>query len=306
MTVTRDTEKINTKIITISPFELKLLELNARYMRHETFQQLVQNIRRDGKLTQLPFAVLDDNGDWEVISGNHRVKAAREAGLDEIEVLVTEDKLSEDRKKAIQLSHNAISGEDDPAILKQIYEDIQEVDFKMYAGLDDKTLELLDEVQPESISEANLEFQTISFVFLPDELEVLKKQWEVIENYLSGDEQYLARFKEYDKFLDNLETIGASYGVKNIATTFSIMMDVVENNLDSFADGWYDSEREEIKATQSQWVPLATIFNQNKVPAKSAATIKKAVDKMLSKGDLNKEQKWEALEYWASTYLQGE
>ena len=45
---------INTKIIEIDPRELKLLKMNARFMRHEEFQRLVANIKRDGQLTSAP------------------------------------------------------------------------------------------------------------------------------------------------------------------------------------------------------------------------------------------------------------
>lgn len=296
--------KIETKIITMPVNELKLLELNARFMRHETFQQLVENIKRDGKLTQLPFAILDDDGKYKVLSGNHRVKAAREAGLDEIELIVTHDKLSKDRQTAIQLSHNAISGEDDPSILKSLYEDIEDIEFKIYAGLDDKTLELLDQVQPESISEVNLEFQTMNIVFLPNELERVMEIWDSIKGEVKADAVWLARYKEYDAFLDSLETISNSYDVKNVATTFLLMLDVVQRHMDELSEGWYDEQEQEAK--HSNWVHMTTMFNNNKMPAKSAAIVKRALDKMLSDGDIAKNNKWQALEYWAAEYLSGE
>lgn len=296
--------KINTKIITIDPRELKLLELNARYMRHETFQQLVENIKRDGKLTQLPFCILDEDGSWLVLSGNHRVKASIEAGLETIEIICTEDKLSKDRQLAIQLSHNAISGEDDPTILKSLYEEIEDIDFKMYAGLDDKTLELLEKVQPESLSEVNLEFQTMSIVFLPSELEKARSMMDDIHKEVKADEIWYANVKQYDDFLDSMEAVSDSYDVKNVAITLLILLEVVKRNLDSLSEGWYDEKEEEAK--HKEWIPLSTIFNHHKVPAKSAAVIKKAVDRMLSSGDITKQHKWEALEYWATNYLDGE
>ena len=46
---------MNVNTITIDPREIKLLDLNARYMKHEDFKQLVENIRRDGQLTSTPF-----------------------------------------------------------------------------------------------------------------------------------------------------------------------------------------------------------------------------------------------------------
>jgi len=115
---------MKTQVITIDPNKLHFLEQNARFMRHEVFTRLVQNLKEDGELTQLPFCAIlgyfteddeiqtDEEGDpiWEVLSGNHRAKAAIAAGIKEIKVQVTYEPLSPDRRKAIQLSHNAIAG----------------------------------------------------------------------------------------------------------------------------------------------------------------------------------------------------
>ena len=160
---------MKTRIIQINPRELKLLKLNARYMRHEEYQKLVANIKRDGQLTSAPFACKDGD-EYLVLSGNHRTKAAIAAGLETIPCIVTDDELSEDQKIGIQLSHNALSGKDDLYILKELYDKILDLDWKEYSGLDDKTLEMLDKMTAQSLSEANLDFQTLGMVFLPDEL----------------------------------------------------------------------------------------------------------------------------------------
>ncbi|MGH9299068.1 MAG: ParB N-terminal domain-containing protein [Acidimicrobiales bacterium] len=146
---------IRTRLIRLDPRQLRLLDTNARFMRHETFTRLVENIRNDGCLTQIPFAWLDPaDGRYLVLSGNHRVLAAIDAGLDEIDCQVTDDELPRARRVAIQLSHNAISGEDDPALLKQLYEELQELDLLVYSGLDDKMLDLLEKVEIDSLGRA--------------------------------------------------------------------------------------------------------------------------------------------------------
>lgn len=294
--------KINTEIIKINPRELKLLELNARFMRHETFQQLVENIKRDGGLTQLPFCVWEeDSQSYLVLSGNHRVKAAIEAKLEEIEVIVTHDKLSKDRQIAIQLSHNSISGEDDPTILKSLYEDIEDIDLKVYAGLDDKTLELLETVQPESIGEANLEFQVMNIVFLPHELEKIKHRWAEIESQIQADDVWIAQNKQYDDFMDYMEGVSDSYDVKNVATTFIIMLDILTKHWEELSEGWQNKETGELK--HNKWVPISSVVNTHKFPTQTAAIVKKAVDKMMSKGEIEKTEKWKALEILAEDYL---
>lgn len=70
-----------------------------------------------------------------MLSGNHRVKAAVAAGID---FMVVEAYMPPDRRAAIQLSHNELTGEDDPEILRTIYEHIQDVGMRLYSGLDDR------------------------------------------------------------------------------------------------------------------------------------------------------------------------
>lgn len=123
------------------------------------------------------------------LSGNHRTKAAIEAGLGKILCLATEDELTQDQKIAIQLSQNAISGQDDPATLKLLYESILDTEMKKYSGLDDKTLELLDKLNPESINEANLEFKTVQILFLPDELDEVHKSLDKIKSALKNADE---------------------------------------------------------------------------------------------------------------------
>ena len=95
--------------IDIDPRSIRLLRLNARFMRHETFQRLVANIKGDGVLTQTPFGWLVHDDDTqerivgedgepvhEVLSGNHRIKAAIEAGLETIDYRYTDEYLTPD------------------------------------------------------------------------------------------------------------------------------------------------------------------------------------------------------------------
>ena len=231
---------INTRIIEIDPRELKLLKMNARFMRHEEFQRLVANIKRDGQLTSAPFAALDPaDGKYEVLSGNHRVQAAISAGLQTIPCIITDDPLSEEQRIAIQLSHNAIVGQDDPDILKKLYDKILDIDLKEYSGLDDKTLGLLDKAQSQAMSEANLEFQVLSIVYLPDELKaaqaVIDKARDAVKNC---ENVWLATDKEYEKWLDAQEIASSAYNVKNVSAAMQIIFKVFENNLNQLTEGW--------------------------------------------------------------------
>ncbi len=261
--------RIHTRTLRVNPTTLKLLELNARYMRHEVFNRLVENIKRDGGLTgNTPFAWLvhDDQTRqpmeppvYEVLSGNHRVKAAMAAELEDMEVTLTDDYLPPDRRRAIQLSHNALSGEDDPAILKVIYESIQDTDLKLYSGLDDKTLQLLADVSVSALSEAGLEFQTIGITFLPHEREALEDGWTRARKLLSGAKGYwLARWADYDSLLDALEAAQQGYGVKNTATAIMVVLDVFWRHVDDLQAGYLDEEQQPIDPKRQ--VPISSVL----------------------------------------------
>ena len=294
---------INTRIIEIDPRELKLLKMNARFMRHEEFQRLVANIKQDGQLTSAPFAALDPaDGKYEVLSGNHRVQAAISAGLETIPCIITDDEMSEEQRIAIQLSHNAIVGQDDPDVLKKLYDKILDIDLKEYSGLDDKTLGLLDKASSQAMSEANLEFQVLSIVYLPDELKeaqrVIDKAREAVK---TGSDIWLATDKEYEAWLDAQETVSSAYNVKNVSAAIKIILDVFERNLTQLSEGW---DGEDSKHDNSTWVPLSTVLGRTKVPAGGAKTIKKALDKMVGSGEITSKNLYEGLVKLCADYIE--
>jgi guanyl-specific ribonuclease Sa len=290
------------KIAVVPVDQLEFLEKNARFMKNETFQNLVNNIKRDGGLSQLPFCYLQENGKYKILSGNHRTKAAMTAGMTEIPILYTDKELSKDEQLAIQLSHNSISGEDDPMILQELYEEIDDLALKYYAGLDDKLLEQLEQVQIDGISEAQLDYLSISYLFLPNEAE---RMLEVIEQAKEemNSQTVLARFSEYDRLLDAQEKTQTSFNIHNGATSLMVILDIFERHQEDLQQGYLD---EDDNATHKQNVPLSSVFGTDYIPADSLAVVKRAVDKMLSRGDITKEKKWEAIEYWAANYLSGE
>lgn len=273
--------------------DIKLLPVNPRFMTHEQFIQLVDNLRRDGHLTSTPFCWLDKKIDkYEVLSGNHRIKAAIEAGIDEAWCLVTHDQLSEDRRVAIQLSHNSIVGDDDPALLKQLYEKIEDVDLRLYAGLDDRMLELLEKVQPLSFNEAALEFQTVAMIFLPDELADVERAFDAARELTTG-RVMLNRFAEYDAFLDALSTAGGAHGVTNTATALMVVLRIFERHQDELAEGYINDY-----GSRRSHVPLSAIFGVDRIPINQAVLLHKRIDRLMELGSI--EERWKALELWAT------
>ncbi len=294
---------MQTRVIQIDPKALKLLEVNARFMRHEEFQRLVANVKKDGQLTSAPFAVLDEDGTYEVLSGNHRVQAAIAAGLETIPCIITDDELSKEQRIAIQLSHNAIVGQDDPDTLKKLYDEIFDIDLKEYSGLDDKTLGLLDKAASQAMTEANLEYQVMSIVYLPDEL---KDAQRIIDKALNATKNnaavWLAKDSEYDRWLDAQETASSAHNVKNVSAAIKIILDIFERNLTQLSAGWDNADS---KHDNSTWVPLSTVIGRSKVPMGGAKVIKKALDKMVGAGKIDAKNLYEGLAMLCADYIAG-
>jgi hypothetical protein len=271
---------MQTEMKRLDPRSLKLLDVNARFMTHEQFQAMVVNVKRDRKLTSVPFAWW--NGEkYEVLSGNHRTKVAIAAGLEEIDVMVTHDELSPDERLAIQISHNAIVGQDDPAILKQLYESIADIDMKVYCGLDDKTLELLDEVSPVPFSEAGMEVHVLNLLFLPDELERAEKVIDDTLKLVSG-KAWLLRNSAYDKWLDSVAAAGGAQKIKNSATAVMSILNVFERHLADL--------NEHLEArTDDDYFPVSVIAGSPNIPVATAKLLRAAIRRLIDSGQAKTE-----------------
>lgn len=290
---------METEIIKVDPRKVKLLEVNARYMKQEEYKRLVENVKADKGLSSVPFCCYDDNWNLECLSGNHRIMAAIDAGLHEIDVMVTNDELSESKKRAIQLSHNAIEGQDDLAILKEIYESIDDVDLKEYSGLDDELLQELEKIGTQSMASAPLEFQVLQIVVLPDELERAKEIIEKVKQEIKGM-AFTLRFEQYDEWLDSMETVGKSIGIKNTATTLMAMLDLVERHIGDLRESWIK------EANGKQWIPINTLTGSSKIRAIDGRKVEKAVQLLVDKGEIKKNERYKAFGLLADKYLNDE
>jgi hypothetical protein len=213
--------------------------------------------------------------------------------------MVTDDELSREQQVAIQLSHNSLSGEDNLGVLKDLYEEIENLDLRAYAGLDDKTLGLLEEVKVPPMSEANLSYQTIPLIFLPSEVEAAKSVFEEARKLVSADEVWLARFEDYDAFLDGLAAASSAYAISNVATALTVVLGVFSRHQEDLSEGWYGEEEPKHK----KWVPLSSVLGTYDIPAEAAQVVRKAVLKMRDRGEVSSNALWQALEFWAADYI---
>jgi hypothetical protein len=167
-----------------------------------------------------------------VLSGNHRVMAAREAGLPQIVVLYLDKPLSKGVKIAKQISHNAIVGKDDPVILKDLWGELDDIALRMYAGLDSETLKEIEKLEFTSISESHMDFKAVTLAFLPEEAEALKEAVAYADMIFAGEEAYLLSRKHFDLVFNMVADIKEKFNIVNNPTAIVKIMELARERLD--------------------------------------------------------------------------
>ena len=163
------------RLMAVDPASLVLLKDNARFFKRETFRQLRDNIAADKRLSSVPLCYQHEDGKLEVLSGNHRVKASIEAGLPWIMVLVITEEMEKSKRIAIQLSHNALVGEDDQSILANLWAQIESVADKLYSGLDSEAIKELGDVELVNFSTPQVPAHMVTFMFTDGEKDQLSE-----------------------------------------------------------------------------------------------------------------------------------
>jgi len=204
------------RIESIPVDDLRLLRKNARFMKAETLNILKKNIETDGELTSLPF-VVKRSDHYEVISGNHRVQAAKSVGISSISCLVVdEDDVTKDDILRIQLSHNALSGEDDKTLLAEIYASISDIDIRGMTGLDDSMFDMKD-FDIAALSPKGLKMGVVNLLFLEGEAEGFDEDIKYLESICKNSDTYVAKYSEFDEFLKNMSFLKSKLNIKNHA-----------------------------------------------------------------------------------------
>jgi len=221
----------NMSIWSAHPDELIEQDVNPQVMPQEMFDQLSRNIKTRGALEQLPYGHMKD-GKLTIISGHHRVRAARAAGLPLIYILVDESDLTRDQEIAKQLAHNQITGEPDPDILRDLYLEIDDMNARIEAYVD---LDSLDNEHDILTALPSLrvppEWETVVFQFLPHQIEAF--DWAV--DRLMGDEvaAYHAPFETYEEFVRVLKEVKGVEKVKHTGMAIARMCEIVSEYIES-------------------------------------------------------------------------
>jgi hypothetical protein len=220
-------------LVAMDPRELILLKENARFMKKHQFRQLVENLKNDQRLSSVPLCHQLEGG-LEVLSGNHRVQAAIEAKLPHILVMVLNVPLDQGQRLAIQLSHNAISGEDDPQILASLWSRIDDIQARLYAGLDSQETQELQPVKLVNFSAPSISSKVVGFAFVQEDFEHLTEVLSRLE--AAPNSTYAAPLALWDRFFAALQKTRQLKNVKNGALALNNMLDMLEAQFDKEAE----------------------------------------------------------------------
>lgn len=272
---------------------IKEQDINARVMNKEMQDQLTANIKKRGQLESLPLLVLKD-GQLETISGHHRIKSARAAGLKEIVAIIDVSGLSRSRIVSKQLAHNAISGFDDESTLRELCKMLDDVDdmIESFVGKD-IIKEPLEQYQKLLSPAVHFDFKNVTFTFLPFQVKDMEALIKSLES-TSPDIIGVAPYEQCKRFVETLGKYQKFTDIRNIGAAIHAMIQSANAQMD---DAGYDEAED--------WTYLTKIFGSNAIPAESAEVITKALKKAEKEGIVTSKSRWAFIEKMANDYLAG-
>lgn len=215
-------------------------------------------------------------------------------GVDKIIAIIDVSGLSRSKIASKQLAHNAISGFDDPSILREICKMLDDVDdmLESFIGKDimEEPLEQYDKLLSPAV---HFDFKNITFSFLPHQV---KDMDALVKNLESSAPEIIgvAPYEQCKQFIEALARYQKFSDIRNVGAAIHSMIESVTEKMDEV--GFKDDE---------EWTYLTKIFGSNAIPAEAAATITKAIKKAEKDGAITSKNRWQLIEMLATEYLAG-
>lgn len=135
--------------------------------------------------------------------------------------MVIDRDLSRQEQIAIQLSHNSLAGKDDMVILKDLWQEMNDIDMKYYAGLDSDTLGEIDKLKMETLSDVKPTFEQVILQFLPEEVKELEAILQDASALFSKDQNFILSVAHYDQAFGILSDVKAEYNIISNPAAFA-------------------------------------------------------------------------------------
>ena len=211
-------------------------DLNAQVMQPQDFARLTENIRGRGQLESLPYCHQPNGeGPISIVSGHHRSRAARAAGLKQIPILVDTRNMSRSEITAKQIAHNQLHGQHDDVLLRQLLALIDSVDDTLATGLPEDYLPPLDDENPTiGIPAADFQWNTVNLTFLPKQMTEFEEAIKMIE---TSDLVGVATYEQFKTFAETCYRYGRLKNIKSIATTIHMLTVIAANEIAAAEQG---------------------------------------------------------------------
>lgn len=214
--------------------DLREQDVNAQQMQPRHFERLTENIKARGQIESLPYCHRpNDEGPVYIVSGHHRAKAARAAGLKEIPVIIDVKEMSRSEVIARQIAHNELHGSPDEEILAQLIAEIDNVDDLLMTGLDEDLLPTLKDATdaPLGLPHAELDWRMVALTFLPSQLESFREALNMIDS--QTDLVGVAKIEQFEAFAQASLQYGRRHEIKSVGTIIAHLTELARAEIEA-------------------------------------------------------------------------
>lgn len=268
-----------------SPDDLREQDINPQVMPPTMFGQLVSNVGKRGLLESVPFcAVPAGKNAPEIVSGHKRVRAAREARLPRIVILLDTSGLTRSEVAAKVIAHNNISGHSDMQVMAELAQEIEDIEARLEAFLPAELDAMkLEPMEPLLSPAVTFDWKTVTFAFLPHQLDDLK----ALVAAVAGAQDLVAvvDVAQFDQFAEALAQFSRFRDVKSANQAMALMvrlaLDVVQAGEAQLSDG--------------EWVHLTEVLGSGHIPREVAERL----TALMAEKGISRAQGWQVLELLA-------
>ena len=214
----------------------------------------------------------------EIVSGHHRTRAARAAGLDHVNVLLDRTKLTRSSIAAKQLAHNAIEGTDDEDMLRRIADIITDVDDMLESAMGKEYFDAATErARQMPVPQVDFDWKTVQMTFLSHQLEDIEN---LCKHAAKADVELVVPLEEFEPFVKALQSTKKYGDVKNAGAAVWLM---TRSALREFGE---DDGR--------AYTPIMKLFGRAAIPETTAKGVKALIDRKMKSGEIS--SPWEIFE----------
>lgn len=207
-------------------------KVNANQMSKKNFDKLCTNIEKSGFSSMIACYERSEDGKYVIISGNHRYLACVKLGYNKLNILYAdESELSHDEIIAVQLSHNSLHGSDDRGILKQLFDEIEDIDYKDFANISADDLKI-DDMFIGSIVPVSEHFKVVLILYrrdmklLSELLEIVKYENETSDMVILADGDTCE-----NEFLDTITQAKKQFEIKSASIAFGKILQLAKQGM---------------------------------------------------------------------------